>query len=183
MMWQLKALIRLVFPAVLAGFFLTLQGCEELQHVKKEAESVFDGSNETKRRFKSSGRPGNQTDREHPTYAPVTIRSRSVQESSIPLSAVSWSGGQRLLMAVSPVSSSGELLPAQKLVVDTGSSTLAFCQSSFLQEAAFESTDYISCNQYNPGGDPTGYWGPFVQGDVLAGNMTFKKGLVQHYGF
>ncbi|CAE7836846.1 ANKRD17 [Symbiodinium sp. CCMP2592] len=174
-MWQLKALIRLPLPAVLCGLFLTLQGCEELQHVKKEAEAVFDGTNETKRRFKSSGRPGNQTDREGPTYAPVAKRSRSVQESSIPLSAVSWSGGQRLLMAVSPVSSSGELLPAQKLVVDTGSSTLAFCQSSFLQEAAFESTDYISCNQYNPGGDPTGYWGPFVQGDVLAGNMTFQK--------
>ena len=33
----------------------------------------------------------------------------------------------------------------------------------------------ISCNLYNPGGDFTGYWGPFVKGPVKAGNVTFDK--------
>ena len=96
-------------------------------------------------------------------------------ELSVPLAASFWSLGARLLMPVSPKSSNGGLLPAQMLMVDTGSSSLAFCQSSLLQEAAYQETQYNSCNRYNPGGAPMYYWGPFVEGDVHAGNVTFSN--------
>ncbi|CAE7180627.1 ANKRD17 [Symbiodinium pilosum] len=139
--------------------------------VQQGVESVLGGHNHTNRSFRSSRTPGSS-----PVQSSVKMNSNALaQVASIPLDATSWSGGVRLLMAVSPVASSGGILPAQKLVVDTGSSTLAFCQSSFLQEAAYKPTNYISCNQYNPGGDATGYWGPFVVGQIQAGNVTFSQ--------
>ena len=150
---------------------MALQGCDSLYDIKEDVESAFSGGNATNHSYKSSRMSG-----ESPLQSTARMNSKALsQRASIPLAATSWSGGVRLLMAVSPVATNGQLLPAQKLVVDTGSSTLAFCQSSFLQEASFESTDYISCNQYNPGGDPTGYWGPFVVGEIRAGNVTFQQ--------
>ena len=75
---------------------------------------------------------------------------RAKSATSVPLSASWFAGGPRLLVDVSPASN-GEPLPAQRLLLDTGSSTLAFCQNSLLQEAAYEETGYVSCNMYNPG--------------------------------
>ena len=91
----------------------------------------------------------------------------------MPLEASFWSLGVRLFMPVSPVSSDGGLLPAQMLLVDTGSSSL-FCHN-LLQEAAYQKTQYNSCNRYNPGGAPMFYWGPLVEGDIHAGNVTFQN--------
>eukprot|EP00913_Durusdinium_trenchii_P007726 g7255.t2 len=66
-------------------------------------------------------------------------------------------------------------MESSRLVLDSGSSTLAFCDSQFSQQAQYQSSDFISCNLYNPGGDFTGYWGPFVKGAVKVGNFTIPK--------
>ncbi|CAE7622441.1 unnamed protein product, partial [Symbiodinium sp. CCMP2456] len=64
---------------------------------------------------------------------------------------------------------------SQRLLLDTGSSTLAFCEQSLLQQTIYEMTDFVSCNTYNPGGNYTGYWGPFVVGDLTAGNLSMHN--------
>ena len=162
---------------------LALQGCDHLAQVqtvvsnavsdvKHDVESLLPGSNQTKKEVRM------QNGLLQPSHSQPIARmkdSAQDQEDTIPLAATSWSGGPRLLMAVSPVDANGGLLPAQRLVVDTGSSTLAFCQSSLLQEAAYQETNYISCNLYNPGGSFTGYWGPFVAGHLHAGGVTFQN--------
>ncbi|CAE7242544.1 ANKRD17 [Symbiodinium natans] len=173
-MWQIKAVAQCMLPPALAWVLLSLQGCDEVAQTIKDIESKLDGDNgnkSTNRSYKASSVSKSSPLQESARMSANVIN----QKASIPLAATSWSGGVRLLMAVSPVGPNGELLPAQSLVVDTGSSTLAFCQSSFLQEANYQSTKYISCNQYNPGGDPTGYWGPFVVGELRAGNVTFQQ--------
>eukprot|EP00438_Fugacium_kawagutii_P022205 Skav235924 [mRNA] locus=scaffold2493:181399:193466:+ [translate_table: standard] len=109
--------------------------------------------------------------------APSTARETRLEavKEGIPLSVGSWFGGPRLLVDVEPQSSQGEWFPKQRMVLDSGSSTLAFCDKQFIPDAQYESSDYISCNLYNPGGDFTGYWGPFVKGPVKAGEVTFSE--------
>ncbi|CAE6964587.1 unnamed protein product [Symbiodinium sp. CCMP2592] len=176
-MWQIKAVAQCLLAPVLAWMLLALQGCELAQvqkaaaDAKQKVESLLPGSNrsreETRTRaqaaFLQPSRPSSSQAAEMPV------------ELSIPLAASFWSLGARLLMPVSPKSSNGGLLPAQMLMVDTGSSSLAFCESSLLQEAAYQETQYNSCNRYNPGGAPMYYWGPFVEGDLHAGNVTFSN--------
>mmetsp|Transcript_61949 Transcript_61949/g.191825 ORF Transcript_61949/g.191825 Transcript_61949/m.191825 type:complete len:457 (-) Transcript_61949:118-1488(-) len=84
----------------------------------------------------------------------------------IPLSASEWADGFRLAIMVSPVGQDGTTLPAQRLLLDTGSTTLAFCDQGLAQGLGKLRTTYASCNRYNPGGTPTGYWGWFYRGTV-----------------
>ncbi|CAE7830476.1 unnamed protein product [Symbiodinium necroappetens] len=93
---------------------------------------------------------------------------------SVPLHATFW-GGPRLLVDVTPEASTGKEVASQRLLLDTGSSTLAFCEQGLLQQTIYEMTDYVSCNAYNPGGNYTGYWGPFVVGDLTAGNLSMRN--------
>ncbi|CAE7537844.1 unnamed protein product, partial [Symbiodinium sp. CCMP2456] len=182
-MWQLKSFAQCALFPALVSMLLALQGCDHLAQVqtvvsnavsdvKHEVESLLPGSNQTKKEVRM------QNGFLQPSNSQPSARmndNAQDQEDAIPLAATSWSGGPRLLMEVSPVGANGGLLPAQRLVVDTGSSTLAFCQSSFLQEAAYQETNFISCNLYNPGGSFTGYWGPFVAGQLHAGSVTFQN--------
>ena len=182
-MWKLESFAQYALFPALASMLLALQGCDHLAQVqtvvsnavsdvKHEVESLLPGSNQTKKEVRMQNgflQPSNSQ-----PSARMNDHAKD-QEDTIPLAATSWSGGPRLLMEVSPVDANGGLLPAQKLVVDTGSSTLAFCQSSFLQEAAYQETNFISCNLYNPGGAFTGYWGPFVAGQLHAGSVTFQN--------
>lgn len=86
---------------------------------------------------------------------------------SIGLDVASWGGGPRLGISVSPHDEHGNVLPPQKLVLDTGSSTLAFCDASFADKLKSLQTQYYSCNTYGgDGSETTGYWGPFYQGAV-----------------
>ncbi|CAE7254809.1 cmdD [Symbiodinium sp. CCMP2592] len=93
---------------------------------------------------------------------------------SVPLHATFW-GGPRLLVDVAPEAATGKQVASQRLLLDTGSSTLAFCEQGLLQQTLYEMTDYVSCNAYNPGGNYTGYWGPFVVGDLTAGNLSMHN--------
>mmetsp|Transcript_56351 Transcript_56351/g.105643 ORF Transcript_56351/g.105643 Transcript_56351/m.105643 type:complete len:485 (+) Transcript_56351:70-1524(+) len=162
-----RSLPRSFSLAPLAIIILSLQGCDVISDVES---AVTSGKKQTN----SSADTGNGTTSAAPDAA--ELRSATFrQKNSVPLEAIAWGGGARLLIAVSPAAATGGRLSAQRLVVDTGSSTLAFCQQSLAQEAAYKSTDYISCNQYNPGGDLTGYWGPFVLGEVFAGDVVFPK--------
>ena len=197
-MWHVKACLPCVLPFVLA-WMLALQGCKDnVDHVQG------DGSGGTIRNLHSVGGLGPLKSRNWTSsnlsnvavagsnsgdattagrtallepsmsQAAQSSANASSQEASFPLAATFWSLGARLLMAVVPEASNGSLLQEQMLMVDTGSSTLVFCQSTLLQEAAYQETPYISCNRYNPGGAPMEYWGPFVTGNVHAGNVTFQ---------
>lgn len=95
-------------------------------------------------------------------------------EDSIPLSVVSYDGGLRLLVDVRPQRFDGEWLPKQRLLLDTGSSTLAFCKRQFIIAAQYEPSNFIACNEYNPGGNFSGYWGPFVTGAIQVAHLTWN---------
>lgn len=95
-------------------------------------------------------------------------------EDRIPLSVVSYDGGLRLLVDVRPQRFDGEWLPKQRLLLDTGSSTLAFCKRQFIVAAQYEPSNFIACNEYNPGGKTSGYWGPFVTGAIQVAHLTWK---------
>lgn len=90
----------------------------------------------------------------------------------MPLDAINFEGGPRLTITASPVSSSGRILPAQKLLLDTGSSTLAFCNSSLEAEVKSFQSEYYSCNIYGNSQVREGYWGPFYKGGVAIGNIN-----------
>jgi len=116
----------------------------------------------------------NRNDTAHATGGGTAQLSRESGEG-LSLGCQTWGGGPRLVVDVAPASVDGGMLPAQRLVLDTGSSTLAFCHRSLEKTAAYSSTNYISCNRYNPGGQSTGYWGPFVEGTVnLASNVALQ---------
>lgn len=71
--------------------------------------------------------------------------------ASIPLHAVSFGGGQRIAVQVAPDAERSEgqtpVSEMKLLLLDTGSSTLAFCDSSLGAELSALQTSYISCNQ------------------------------------
>ena len=61
-------------------------------------------------------------------------------------------------------------LPAKRMLLDTGSSTVAFCNVSLPEQLPAKKTQFNACEQYGPSmangyfGD--GYVGPFFQGDL-----------------
>jgi len=83
--------------------------------------------------------------------------------SGIPLNCLNFEGGLRLTVPGGPSS-----LQSQELLLDTGSSTLAFCDASISSSVKSLKTDYLSCNKYGSGNE--GYWGFFYQGAVDLGN-------------
>ena len=98
--------------------------------------------------------------------------------SLIPLIAGTWFGGPRLAIEVAPSNVQGGWLPKQRLVLDTGSSTLAFCDSQLRQDALYEASSLMACNIYGFHGDDwdvTGYFGPFVKGPAKIGNFTMPE--------
>jgi len=89
--------------------------------------------------------------------------------SGIPMNCVNFEGGLRLTVSAAPSS-----LQSQELLLDTGSSTLAFCDASISSSVKSLKTDYLSCNLYGSGNE--GYWGPFYDGAVdLGSNLALDN--------
>jgi hypothetical protein len=93
----------------------------------------------------------------------LAIASSGLMATAIPMNAVNFEGGLRLTVAGNPKS-----LQPQDLLLDTGSSTLAFCDSSLARSLKLLKTDYLSCNLYGSGNE--GFWGPFYKGAVSVGS-------------
>lgn len=85
--------------------------------------------------------------------------------TQLPLNAVDFLGGLRLTVSASP-----QGLPAGELLLDTGSSTLAFCNANLASSLTGEKTQYMSCNKYGSGNE--GYWGFFYKGPVSLGGTV-----------
>mmetsp|Transcript_56815 Transcript_56815/g.143998 ORF Transcript_56815/g.143998 Transcript_56815/m.143998 type:complete len:495 (-) Transcript_56815:236-1720(-) len=150
---------QLLVKAALLGVAGTLQGCGfngAITHIQKALLHHGDQS-------------GSQGISQSETTLPPSSGSQTLvanQGIEIPLSVKSWGDGLRLAISVNPVDASGNALPTQELVLDSGSSTLAFCDASLAQQVAPLQVSYVSCNNYNPGGSPTGYWGNFYKGSL-----------------
>jgi len=96
----------------------------------------------------------------------------SANSAPINLDAVNFMGGPRLLITASPTGSDGTKQAGQKLLLDTGSSTLAFCDASLADKVKSEEAGYYSCNIYGNAQVKEGYWGPFYKGNVqINGNI------------
>ena len=101
----------------------------------------------------------------------------------IPLHAGTWFEGPRLVIEVAPSNVQGGWLPKQRLILDTGSSTLAFCDGQVREDAEYNVSDMISCNIYGTPDNFSGYFGPFVWGPVKLGNFTMPEAsysIMQH---
>jgi len=146
------ALQRREFQLLAAAAAFLLQGCEIMENI--QAATGVGQSNAGQ----SSAGQRNASAGETKSAVPA-----------VPLAAGMWGGDLRLLVDVSPGSDASS--PKQRLVLDTGSSTLAFCSKALTTQPQYQQTSYISCNIYNPGGTATGYWGPFVKGPVLLGGF------------
>jgi len=83
--------------------------------------------------------------------------------SGIPMNAVNFEGGLRLTVNVNIHGQA-----AQECLLDTGSSTLAFCDNSLEKNIQALKTDYMSCNKYGSGNE--GYWGFFYKGPIGVGS-------------
>lgn len=93
----------------------------------------------------------------------ILVGSCALAASAIPLNCVNFEGGLRLTVNVNPQGES-----PQESLLDTGSSTLAFCDSSLEDSLKSLKTDYLSCNLYGSGNE--GYWGFFFQGPISVGS-------------
>lgn len=167
-------------------FVLLLQGCADFENVE---QAVTGGGNATVALASPTPIPS-PTPTPLPSPSPIPMLSPAQSPTTTPpqasrtisLSLIHWGGGPRLVVDLAPAarrlaasasgSDGGSWLPAQQLILDTGSSTLAFCSNALSSEAAYSPTNYISCNKYNPGGQSTGYWGPFVHGPLRMGAGT-----------
>jgi hypothetical protein len=98
----------------------------------------------------------------------------SADAGSISLDAVTFSGGPRLTIAASPIAADGSIQPLQQLLLDTGSSTLAFCDSKLADKVKSLQTNYYSCNIYGNAQVQEGYYGPFYEGGVQINELSFK---------
>lgn len=71
----------------------------------------------------------------------------------------------RLIVTTHPIVDAGqEAVQPQKHILDTGSSTLAYCDQSISQRITSKGLDAIVCNLY--GGGSHGFWGQVYRGDV-----------------
>jgi len=96
-------------------------------------------------------------------FRSIMVGSSSLAASAIPMNCVNFEGGLRLTVKVNPKGDS-----AQECLLDTGSSTLAFCDSSLESSLKSLQTDYMSCNKYGSGN--AGYWGFFYKGSIGVGS-------------
>jgi hypothetical protein len=92
----------------------------------------------------------------------------------IPLNAVTSMGGPRLTVTASPTAADGSSQPPQQLLLDTGSSTLSFCDSSLADKVKSLQSKYYSCNIYGNAVVKEGYYGPFYEGVVQVNKGTIK---------
>jgi hypothetical protein len=90
----------------------------------------------------------------------------SVNASGITLDVMNWGGSPRLFITASAKDADGADLPAKKLLIDSGSATLAFCDSSLAHKLKPFQTQYYSCSVYGDSHEETGYWGPFYKGVI-----------------
>jgi len=97
------------------------------------------------------------------SLASILVGSFALAASAIPMNCVNFEGGLRLTVGVNPEGQS-----AQECLLDTGSSTLAFCDSSLESSVQSLKTDYMSCNKYGSGNE--GYWGFFYKGTIGVGS-------------
>lgn len=95
-------------------------------------------------------------------------------EAAIPLNGATFSGGPRLTIYASPLAADGTVNAPQQLLLDTGSSTLAFCDSSLANSVKALQAKYYSCNIYGSATVKEGFWGPFYEGGV-----HINKGTIQ----
>jgi hypothetical protein len=98
----------------------------------------------------------------------------SADAEGIPLNALTFAGGPRLTIAASPIAADGSSQPPQQLLLDTGSSTLAFCDSKLADKVKSLQTNYYSCNIYGNAQVQEGYYGPFYEGGIQVNKGTFK---------
>merc|ERR1712176_574728 len=63
--------------------------------------------------------------------------------------------------------------PPQECLLDTGSSTLAFCDASIASSMQESKSEYMSCNKYGSGNE--GYWGFFYDGTIQLGAYEFQS--------
>jgi|Transcript_66958 hypothetical protein len=100
----------------------------------------------------------------------------SADAAGITLDSVNFEGGPRLLVTASPKDAGGNALSAQKLLLDTGSSTLAFCDSAFADKLKSLQSEYYSCNIYGSATVKEGYWGAFYKGGVdISGSLQVSN--------
>jgi len=92
----------------------------------------------------------------------ILVGSSALAAAAIPMNSVNFGGGLRLTVNVNP-----EGQAPQETLLDTGSSSLAFCDSSLESSLKDVKTDYLSCNAYGSGG--AGYWGFFYSGQIGVG--------------
>jgi len=93
----------------------------------------------------------------------MLVGSSAIAAAAIPMNCVNFEGGLRLTVNVNP-----EGQAAQECLLDTGSSTLAFCDASLESHRKSVKTEYLSCNLYGSGNE--GYWGFFYKGQIGVGS-------------
>jgi len=93
----------------------------------------------------------------------MLVGSSTLAAAAIPMNCVNFEGGLRLTVNVNP-----EGQAAQECLLDTGSSSLAFCDSSLESSLTDVKTKYLSCNLYGSGNE--GYWGFFFDGKIEVGS-------------
>merc|ERR1719198_1618285 len=98
----------------------------------------------------------------------------SADAAGMTLDAIDFEEGARLLVTASPISAIGEDLPPQKLLLDTGSSTLAFCDSSLIDKVKSLQQNNYACNIYGSATVKEGFWGPFYKGGVHIANGDIR---------
>jgi len=91
------------------------------------------------------------------------VGSSALAVAAIPMNCVNFEGGLRLTVNVNPKGQA-----AQECLLDTGSSSLAFCDSSLESSLKSVKTNYLSCNAYGSGDE--GYWGFFYEGKIGVGS-------------
>lgn len=80
-----------------------------------------------------------------------------------------YGGGARLSIAVTPEGPSGQALPTQRLMLDSGSSTLAFCDTDVANSLGPLNTGLYACAQYGSAAQGSGFWGNFFKGGLGIG--------------
>lgn len=105
--------------------------------------------------------------------------SRTEQGARIPLNVLPFSPdadtptSPAMTVDVSPVTSSGQVLPQQRVLFDTGSAGLALCNTSFSDVLGdLLKPGFVPCKSYGgPGNWVSGYWGKVYEGGLQIGGV------------